>query len=207
MLALIRKREVRAHLLRVPTEELSAEKLDAYPALVEAAKRAGASYSVTAGGDSDALVPMSLVNDALPLRTRMTECLAYNLEGINEVENQLAAIRRGTGYADLADDLAGLQTLYVEHVVELRGDGRKYRASDEADAGRLASEIRVARTKGQRPSTKAAASTWAEAFAALRLVHDDMIDAGRYLDRKNPKLAARWQSLHAKVGAAKRKKK
>jgi hypothetical protein len=205
-LTLVRKPAVRAHLLRVPPEELSAAQLDAYPGLVAEAKRTRNAYSLVGSAEGDALVPLSVVTDAVALRTRMLDCLAYNLEENAEVQDQLAAIRRGAGYADLAADLEGLQALYGTHAAAVRVDVRKYRATDAADAARLASAIRVARAGGERPDTKEAAKAWSAAFYALRAVHDDIVAAGRYLDRRDPTLAARWVLLNRNLGPATPKK-
>lgn len=204
-LKLVTTAAVRTHLLRVPPQELSPAQIDAYPALVAEAKRTSGAYTVASGGESDALVSVSIVDAATTLSRRMFACLEYNVES-GEIAAQLAAIRRGAGYADLANDLEALGTLYVEHAPTLRLDVQKYRASDAAQSAQFASDIRVARVGGQRVSTKKAGAAWADAFYALRDVHDDIIAAGRYLDRKNPKLLARWVSLNTNVGTPKGKK-
>ena len=146
-------------------------------------------------GDTNARVSVALVQQGMETSGRMQRCLGYNLEGDAEVQRQLAAIRLGTGYADLANDLAELSVLYGTREGALRGDGRNYRASDTAGSKELADKIREEIAQGQRAVTKKAAQKWAKAYAALDASHNEIIDAGRYLDRREPKLAARWVHL------------
>ena len=62
-------------------------------------------------------------------------------------------------------------------------------------AGEQRRELDAGRFGGQRAVTKKAAQKWAKAYAALDSSHNEIIDAGRYLDRREPKLAARWVHL------------
>jgi hypothetical protein len=189
-LLLLKKAPIRARLREMPERELPASLLDGYEAALVLAETSSAEYELARSGDSDARVSVVSLQSA-----RMQRCLGYNLEGDAEVERQLAAIRLGTGYADLANDLAELSVLYTTHADALVGDGRNYRASDAAGSKELSDKIREEIAQGERAVTKKAGQKWARAFAALDASHSEIIAAGRYLDRKDSKLAARWVNL------------
>ena len=194
-LKLIKTALVRARLRVMPESELPASVVDGYEDMLVAAETSSAEYEVARSGDTNARVAVALVHEGMETSGRMQRCLGYNLEDDPEVQRQLAAIRLGTGYADLANDLAELSVLYGTHTDALRGDGRNYRASDTAGSKELADKIREEIAQGQRAVTKKAGQKWAKAYAALDASHNEIVDAGRYLDRKEPKLAARWVYL------------
>jgi len=196
-LKLIKSRVVRARLRVLPESELPSSTLDGYKGRLERAETGSAEYELARSGDTDARVPMALFDAGLRMSERMQSCLAYNLDDDAGVERQLAAIRRGSGHVDLAEDLAALSVLYWTHAAALRGDGKNYRASDAADSNDTAREVRASIAKGQRAVTRAAAQKWAKAYAALDASHNEIIAAGRYLDRKDPKLADRWVHLRS----------
>ena len=196
-LLLLKKAPIRARLREMPERELPASLLDGYEAALVLAETSSAEYELARSGDSDARVSVVSLQNGLAMSARMQRCLGYNLEGDAEVERQLAAIRLGTGYADLANDLAELSVLYTTHAGALAGDGRNYRASDAAGSKALSDKIREEIAQGERAVTKRAGQKWAKAFAALDASHSEIIAAGRYLDRKDSKLAARWVNLRA----------
>ena len=169
--------------------------LEGYEDVLVAAETSSAEYEVARSGDTNARVSVALVQQGMETSGRMQRCLGYNLEGDAEVQRQLAAIRLGTGYADLANDLAELSVLYGTHTGALRGDGRNYRAGDTAGSKELADRIREEIAQGERAVTKKAGQKWAKAYAALDVSHNEIVAAGRYLDRKEPTLAARWVYL------------
>lgn len=194
-LKLIKKPAVRARLRVLPESELPASVVDGYEDVLALAETSSAEYEVARSGDTNARVSVALVQQGMETSGRMQRCLGYNLEGDAEVQRQLAAIRLGTGYADLANDLAELSVLYGTHEGALRGDGKNYRASDAAGSKELADKIREEIAQGERVVTKKAGQKWAKAFAALEASHNEIIAAGRYLDRREPGLAARWVHL------------
>jgi hypothetical protein len=196
-LLLLKKPAIRARLRVLPESELPSAVLDGYEAALVLAETSSAEYELARSGDTNARVSLVSVQTGLAMSRRMQRCLGYNLEGDDEVERQLADIREGSGHADLANDLAELSVLYGTHNEALRGDGRNYRASDAADSKALAEKIREEMAQGQRAVTKKAGQKWAKAFAALDASHGEIIAAGRYLDRKDSKLAARWVNLRA----------
>ena len=61
------------------------------------------------------------------------------------------------------------------------------------------------RTCGLCVARVCAARAWAAAFHALREAHDELLVAGRFLERKRPDVLQRWPSLFVSVGAAKKR--
>jgi hypothetical protein len=195
---------------RAALDALSATALDPayardYPALVAAAETASAAYASTQSVESDARVPLALVDRANKLRAKLHLLVDYHLGHDEDVARELAAIRAGHGYADLASDLLALAQLVESNVSELKDDRRNYASTDVAEARQLAAEIQTARVSGQRPSTRNAARAWASAFHALREAHEELLAAGRFLERKRADVIERWPSLFVSVGTAKKK--
>ncbi len=199
------ERATRARLDALAADALNPLYAQTYPALVAAAESASAAYTSTHSVESDARVPLSLVDGASKLRARLHSLLDYHLGHQEHVARELAAIRAGQGYADLASDLVALAALVEANVAEVKDDRRNYTSTDVAEARRFAAEIQTARVGGQRPSTRNAARAWAEAFHALREAHDELLAAGRFLERARPDVNERWPSLFIAVGGSKKK--
>ena len=194
-LKLIKTALIRARLRSLPESELPSPVLDGYEGALNTAETLSAEYELARSGDSDARVSVVLLQEGTEMSERMQRCLDYNLEGDVEVQRQLVAIRRGRGHGDLANDLGELSVLYGTHADALRGDRRNYRASDTAESKVISDKIRGQIAEGERGVTRKAGQKWAKAFAALEASHNEIIAAGRYLDRKDPGLAARWVHL------------
>lgn len=87
--------------------------------------------------------PQELANEGYKLRSGMLRVLEYNLDHDAKVMKQVTILRAGTGYLDLANDLAALSELYREHAAALSDDKRRYRAEDGTRASQLASSLLV----------------------------------------------------------------
>lgn len=201
------ERATRARLDALAADALDPRYASDFPALVAAAEATSAAYVSAASTESDARVPLALVNRATRLRTRLFSLVEYHLGDDVETARELAAIRSGQGYADLASDLLALATLVENHVAELKTDRRKYTPTDVVDARRFAADVQTARVSGQRATTRAAGRAWAAAFHALREAHDELLAAGRFLERGRADVHERWPSLFLTVGSPKRKPK
>ena len=185
------ERATRAQLDALGADSLNPVYAQSYPALVAAAEAASVAYMATHSVESDARVPLSLANAASKLRARMHSLIDYHLGHQEVVARELAAIRAGQGHADLASDLVALAALVEANVTEVKDDRRNYTSTDVAEARRLAAEIQTARVGGQRPGTRNAARAWAAAFHALREAHDELLAAGRFLERKRADVGRR----------------
>ncbi len=130
---------------------------------------------------SDASLPVSLVEEALALRRRMLKTLDYNLDGDVEAMARLDAIRLGSGYLDLANDLLANADLYRERRSDIEHDQKNYRKTDEADARRLADKILRLLGAVTTPEQTLWKSNQARAFTLLLTHHEEARRAGRFL--------------------------
>ena len=182
----------------LPADEFDHAALMAYAGLHATAMEKSSAYASAENAEGDALVPLSTAQ-ALPLiRTRLYNLVWYHLGDDPEVARELAIIRAGHGYKDTADDIAALLVLREKHLDVLKHDKKNFVQDDAVEGPKHCAVVHQARFKGQRPATRKAGSAWAVAFYALREAHDEIIAAGRYLDRKRPDVDARWPSLYAK---------
>jgi len=196
-----------ARFASLPKTEFDVRVLDTYAGLVDAADEAANAYAAAAATDSDALVPLALVQRGIEVKTRMLACVDHNLDDQDDAVRRADAIRPGTGHLDLVKDLGALASLYADYKTSLEKDGNKYRSTDAADAGAIGSQIQLALVAGQRAATKTAGRKWAAAFAKLRGAHEEIIAAGRWLDRKSDDVIARWPSLFMALRAPSKKPK
>jgi len=91
--------------------------------------------------NNDAKLSAVLVHDATERKDRMMRVAEYHLGDMPAVQAELASIRVGTGYVDLASDLTRLATLFEQHGDLLAGDKRWYRSDDAAAANAVALDI------------------------------------------------------------------
>lgn len=129
---------------------------------------------------SQAVVPVETVTLAFKVRERMLVVINHNTDEQEEV----ADIRRDSGYTDLASDLSRCADLYVTHDSDVRHDRKHYDATDLPEARRLAGEIleAVARSRSQSEAT------WSEhgqrAYTELTRDYEEVAGGGRFLWRK-----------------------
>jgi hypothetical protein len=181
--------------------ELDPEQLQLLPELARATFYARLKVEQASALRSEAMVPAALASRGQELRRRMLRLLTFYFEDDPQVAPKLDFIRRGTGYQDLAEDLLGLAEQYREHKARLRGTPDYYKASDEKDAARIAAELLSwlsGDAAGGSASPELAAHSDLAARAGLLLVraYDEVTAAASYLCRKDPTLAARFQSLY-----------
>lgn len=92
---------------------------------------------------SDAKIPEPVLRDAMELRGRMLRVLGYFFDDDPELGPEVAVIRRGSGYQDLANDLLAMAELYERdgvHAVVSR-DPKNYRKGDVGSARTYAQTI------------------------------------------------------------------
>ncbi len=92
---------------------------------------------------SDAKVPEPVLRDAMELRGRMLRMLGYFFDDDAELGPEIAVIRRGSGYQDLANDLLAMADLYERDTVRavVTRDPKNYREGDVASARTYAQTI------------------------------------------------------------------
>jgi hypothetical protein len=86
-------------------------------------------------------VDVQTVNESTTLRTRMLRVLDYHFEDHPGIQSELADIRAGQGYQDMASDLTRLAGHYSAHKHKLSVDKVRYDPADEARARALAKRI------------------------------------------------------------------
>lgn len=181
--------------------EFDLEQLQLLPDLARATFYCRLKFEQGTALRSDAMVPAALASRGQELRRRMLKLLDFYFEDDPQVSPKLDFIRRGTGYQDLAEDLLGLAEQYREHKTRLRGATDYYKASDERDAARIAAELLSwlsGDAAGGSASPELATLSDLAARASLLLVraYDEVTAAAAYLCRRDPALAARFQSLY-----------
>lgn len=86
-------------------------------------------------------VDPNLVNEGIALRERMLKVLAYHCDHDPVMRVELANIRSGQGYIDLASDLGRLATHYFTHRAAISVDKVHYVATDEDRASDISNKI------------------------------------------------------------------
>lgn len=89
-------------------------------------------------------VDPELLTTTVEVRDRMLRVLAYHFEKNPPMKAEVADIRLGSGYADLASDLARVATHYSTHRAILEKDTFQYEAADEDLARGISNEIMAA---------------------------------------------------------------
>lgn len=86
-------------------------------------------------------IDAALLSEGVTVRDRMLRVLAYNFDTDAIMQAEVADIRSGNGYMDLAADLARLATHYTQHAEALAIDKQQYRPEDQVRARGISQEI------------------------------------------------------------------
>jgi len=152
-------------------------------------------------------VDVAIVQQAADLRARMLKTAEYNLGHKETVARELADIRLGTGYLDLANDCTRLAALYAAHKSDLAIDNRYYDSADADLANALASKIR-----GEYRAAASRAGQYAElrprVFTELVRLYNEVRAAAHFLFRAEPNVVDEFPALRAAaVGSSTRRAK
>ncbi len=90
---------------------------------------------------TEAKLPVELVDDATKLKTQMLKVGDYHFDAATPNGREIADIRLGTGYRDLAQDLARLARIYRAEQKKLKNDKVHYRAEDATRADELSHRV------------------------------------------------------------------
>jgi hypothetical protein len=115
--------------------------LGALPLAARAALYANHVHKLATATQSDAKVSADLDAQSKEVRTRMFDLVVHTLGDDADIARRIKVIRPGTGYIDRANDLTALADIYRERPVDVRLDGKLFRAKDEADARHLAADL------------------------------------------------------------------
>jgi hypothetical protein len=139
-----------------------------------------------------ARLPAELVARAVTLKQRMLTAADYYLTGDSESAAEVAAIRSGQGYQDLATDLLRLAALY-DGYPRLGDDGHRFRRADAAAARQAADEIVTELAAGAGPWNDRSARVW----TLLRRSYDEVRVTAHWLLRHEPHRLGDFPALGA----------
>jgi len=126
----------------LPSSLFAASTIDSLEEMANAALHVEVEALRETAANTNVKVDAAIMQQATELRDRMVKTAEYNLGHKDSVVRELADIRLGTGYLDLANDCARLAALYTAHKSDLAIDKRFYDAADGALAASLAGTIR-----------------------------------------------------------------
>lgn len=145
-------------------------------------------------------VDLAIVQEATELRERMLRTADYNLGHLEPVARELADVRLGAGYLDLANDCSRLAALYVAHEAELAVDKRYYEAADADRATSLAQKIR-AEYRAAASRSGQYAELRPRVFTELTRLYNEVRAAAQFLFRSEPSVVEEFPALRVAAGA------
>ncbi|HSO00381.1 MAG TPA: hypothetical protein VLS89_18945 [Candidatus Nanopelagicales bacterium] len=134
-------------------------------------------------GATEARLPVGLADEATEVKARMLDLCDYNFRRDARVSAEVAAIRRGTGYKDLASDLSRLAQIYQDHLALVSRDPVNYRDTDAADARRLAQAILKELGEAQSKEEKRLVGIVTGLWTLLHRCYGEVQSAGLFLFR------------------------
>jgi hypothetical protein len=189
--------EVRARFGMLPRELFDPGHLDDLLTLSLATHHAHVLLQTIRAGGSTAKLSANLVLEASEVRTRMLELCEYVFRRDPVLSAEVASIRLGTGYKDHAMDLVRLANLYEQYAAIVARDTFNYRATDAADARRLAQAIRNELGQSQGADERHQLAIVTALWTLLVRCYNEIQAAGQFLyrnedaDRKFPSLFTR----------------
>ncbi|MDI1477588.1 hypothetical protein [Polyangium sp. y55x31] len=133
--------EMRARFELLPKELFDIAALDDLEAASLATWYAATALLSAHAQGTEAKLPVALVDDATTLKARMLKVGDYHFDPATPTGREIADIRVGTGYRDLAQDLARLARIYRAEKKQLETDKVHYSAEDAARADELSHRI------------------------------------------------------------------
>ena len=135
-----------------------------------------------------------LLMEAKPLRLKLMKAATYLWGDDPELSDVVAHIRKGNGYANKADDLGRLASLFAERWSEVEGKC-DVNEEDIARAEALGAEILQAMSPSRVEMLDDARGLRNRAAEHLRRGIEDVRDAASYVFRKKPEEMERYPSL------------
>ncbi len=154
---------------------------------------------------TEAKLPVALVDAASEVKERMLECTEYLFKRHAVLSREIASIRLGSGYRDLASDLIRLAKVYEDNKATVEKDPLNYRAADAAEARTRAQEILTTLGEAQSAEEKRCVGALTRAWTLLRTTYDEVQAAGYFLYR-HEEPEAKFPSLYASASNGRPKK-
>lgn len=156
---------------------------------------------------TDTKVPADLMQEGLEVEARMQELCEYKFKRDTRIAPLLALLRPGSGYRDLAGDLLGYADIYVMRPKQVASDETNYRATDVADARRIAGEIMAHLAAAMTPKAREAYELMQRAWTLLVQTYFEVQEVGTCLLRRDPKRDEWFPSLYAAGRSGRPRKK
>jgi hypothetical protein len=172
----------RSKFAKLPLDVFDAKALDLLVPAARAVIYTRARLATSAARASDALVPAPLVEEATALKAFLLKLLDYHVGAIEA--DELAAIRVGTGFEDMALDFDRLSELTSMHQSVLARDPY-YRSTLASEALQIADRIRKALGITASEKNRSPQEDAARAWTLFVQTYEEVAAAGRFLWRKS----------------------
>ncbi len=143
-----------------------------------------------------AKLPEELLAEGGALKQRMFKVVEYMLGHLKAIATELADIRGGKGYVDLAEDLMQLADLFEANATALAEDRAHYRVEDAVNAKKIAHGILLVLGDGRASDARYWTDYQALAWTLLVTTYEEVSAAGQWLFR-HENGESRFPSLYA----------
>lgn len=178
---LVTDKKLSARYAALPATEFDHSALSDLEAAAQAALWAQAQLAAAEAAAPGGRLPVDLIDQATELRQLMLAVCEYHFRDDARLAQQVADIRSGAGYLDLAEDLQRLAALYRSERDTLKQDVRFYKAEDAATALKLSQRITSElRFQSSQDAREVSWRTW----ALLLELYEEVARGGRFLLRQ-----------------------
>lgn len=174
----------------LPPGEFDATQIDRLSDLGWAALHT-VTLSSQVNGRGRAKLPAELVERALTLEARMQTCCEYHLGDHPVAGAEVARLRSGNGYRDVAADLLGYAELYRIYLDILSRDTKHYLATDQEEAVSTAEQMYTLLGESATIEAEVSAVDAQRVWTLLLRTYEDVAETGRWLLRGEPRRAER----------------
>lgn len=141
-------------------------------------------------------VSVEVLDNATKTRGRMIKVLDYHLSDNALMQAELADIRSGQGFQDLASDLTRLAAHYTAHKTTIQIDAKHYDPADETLARGIANEIYVSL---QPADQHAVVDLRNRAWTLVLETYNTIKAAADFIYRAQPRVLAQFPAMRPTV--------
>jgi hypothetical protein len=179
------EKQVRSRFALLPPELFDIAALDDLESAALATWYASTRLLAANAQSSEAKLPVDLVNEATATKARMLKVCDYHFDLSTPLGLEIADIRVGTGYRDLAQDLSRLAKIYRDQKKQLENDKVHYRPKDAATADELAHRILEELSASRSGEQKLWAERVHRAWTLLLGLYNEVTCTGAWLLRRD----------------------